>query len=132
MVEYLHPGVYVTEMPFHAKPIDGVPTSTAQGDIVHDALRSASLPSVPAPDWTQHNESDPGVTLLQVFAWLGESTLFGAPANMGWGVAEGLAVESRDAGKPPEVTVSRGLAFGADGRLCESESSRSTHHVRKP
>ena len=28
MPEYLHPGVYVEEVPFHAKPIDGVSTTT--------------------------------------------------------------------------------------------------------
>lgn len=29
-----------------------------------------------APDWTDHNESDPGIVLLQLFAVLGESLLF--------------------------------------------------------
>jgi predicted phage baseplate assembly protein len=27
------------------------------------------------PDWTNFNDSDPGITLLQLFAWLGEMTL---------------------------------------------------------
>jgi hypothetical protein len=129
MVEYLHPGVYVTEIPFHAKPIDGVNTSTADGDITQAAEHSAPLS---APDWTQHNDSDPGVTFSQLFAWLGESLLFRAPANAGWGAAQGLALEPQDANKPPPVTVSRGLAIAADGRPCESESNRSAHHVRKP
>jgi predicted phage baseplate assembly protein len=29
-----------------------------------------------APEWTDHNESDPGITLLQLFAWLGEMILY--------------------------------------------------------
>jgi predicted phage baseplate assembly protein len=29
-----------------------------------------------APDWTDHNDSDPGVTLLQLFAHLGEQIGF--------------------------------------------------------
>src|SRR3569833_2508581 len=29
-----------------------------------------------APDWTNHNESDPGITLLQLFAHLGEQLGF--------------------------------------------------------
>jgi hypothetical protein len=31
-----------------------------------------------APEWTGYNESDPGVTLLDVFAFLAESLLFRA------------------------------------------------------
>lgn len=29
-----------------------------------------------APEWTDHNASDPGITLLELFAWLTETTLF--------------------------------------------------------
>ncbi len=29
-----------------------------------------------APEWTDHNESDPGIALLELFAYLGESLLF--------------------------------------------------------
>jgi predicted phage baseplate assembly protein len=28
------------------------------------------------PEWTDHNESDPGITLLQLFSWLGEMILY--------------------------------------------------------
>ena len=31
-----------------------------------------------APDWTDHNDSDPGVTLIQLFAFLAESLLYRA------------------------------------------------------
>jgi hypothetical protein len=29
-----------------------------------------------APDWTNHNPSDPGITLLELFAWLAEQLLY--------------------------------------------------------
>ena len=29
-----------------------------------------------APDWTDANDSDPGITLLQLFAFLGESLTY--------------------------------------------------------
>ncbi|HEY0078522.1 MAG TPA: putative baseplate assembly protein [Pyrinomonadaceae bacterium] len=29
-----------------------------------------------APEWTDHNDSDPGITLMQLFSWLGEMILF--------------------------------------------------------
>ena len=29
-----------------------------------------------APEWTDHNESDPGITLVQLFAWMTEMLLY--------------------------------------------------------
>ena len=29
-----------------------------------------------APEWTDHNLSDPGITMMQLFSWLGEIVLF--------------------------------------------------------
>ncbi|HEY6514387.1 MAG TPA: hypothetical protein VI032_20590, partial [Burkholderiaceae bacterium] len=105
MVERLYPGVYVTEVASGVKPIDGVATSTADAAALQAASRHAGLAHT--PDWTNHNDNDPGVTLLQMFAWLSESTLFAArphPAGRvvhlptGWGVAQGLAVDGVDTG----------------------------------
>ena len=42
-------------------------------DIVRDARRR--IPTY-TPEWTDYNESDPGVTLLQLFAWLSEMILY--------------------------------------------------------
>ena len=28
------------------------------------------------PEWTDHNESDPGIAIVQLFAWLTETTLY--------------------------------------------------------
>ena len=42
-------------------------------DIVQEALRL--IPQY-CPEWTNHNRSDPGVTLLELFAWMTEMTLY--------------------------------------------------------
>jgi hypothetical protein len=75
MTEYLHPGVYVTEVAFDAKPIEGVSTSTSAiiGPIVAEARR---LLGPLAPDWTEPNDRDPGIALLELLAWLGESLVY--------------------------------------------------------
>jgi hypothetical protein len=78
MMEYLYPGVYVEEIETVAKPIDGVSVS-----IDEDRLRSliAALQQTVhshLPEWTNLNESDPGVTLLQLFAWLASALVYRA------------------------------------------------------
>src|SRR6476646_6345665 len=35
----------------------------------------ARLPSL-APDWTDHNAHDPGITLMELLAWTGEAQLY--------------------------------------------------------
>lgn len=141
MVEYLYPGVYVTEMQSHVKPIEGVATSAPPTDPLHAAAREAQLPADPAPAWTQHNGSDPGVTLLQLFAWLSESSLFRAPPNAvdhamhastGRGVAQGLAVEGHDPSAAGRLNLSPGLAMTPAGRPIETESATTAHRVKKP
>ena len=39
-------------------------------------MRASRRPA--APDWTDFNESDPGITLLQLFEFLTESLLYSA------------------------------------------------------
>ena len=38
--------------------------------------RSAHLIPRYAPGWTDHNVSDPGITVLELFAWLTEAMLY--------------------------------------------------------
>ncbi|GAA1032646.1 hypothetical protein GCM10009557_31810 [Virgisporangium ochraceum] len=47
-------------------------------DRSYDDLKQELLKRIPvyAPEWTDYNESDPGVVLLELFAYLGESLLF--------------------------------------------------------
>src|SRR5690242_18878243 len=44
----------------------------------YEQLRDELVKRIPAyePEWTDHNESDPGVALLELFAYLGESLLY--------------------------------------------------------
>jgi hypothetical protein len=62
MIERIYPGVYLAELPFEAKPIDGVPTAQAPE-------REARAP---APAWTDVNPRDPGITLFELFGFLSE------------------------------------------------------------
>jgi hypothetical protein len=132
MVERLYPGVYVSEITFSAKPIDGVPAASAHTDTGHA--------SVPSPDWTEHNPSDPGVTLAQLFAWVGESLLFRSHTGpidhathslAGSGVVNGLAVDTLG-GATNDVAVTPGVALDAAGRPIEAESPAPAHHAHKP
>jgi len=99
-VEYLYPGVYVEEIAVSPRPIEGVPTSTAPFAGVYLVEASAARESIDAmaskcasrirretlvefarladfaPDWTDHNDADPGVTLVQLLAWLAELQLY--------------------------------------------------------
>lgn len=44
----------------------------------YDQLREELVRRIPvyAPEWTDHNETDPGIALLELFAYLGESLLY--------------------------------------------------------
>ena len=43
------------------------------GDIVDEAIRL--IPRY-CPEWTNHNPTDPGITLIELFAWMTEMTLY--------------------------------------------------------
>lgn len=47
-------------------------------DRTYEQLREELVERIPAyaPEWTNHNESDPGIALLELFAYLGESVLY--------------------------------------------------------
>ena len=44
----------------------------------YEQLKQELLRRIPVytPEWTDHNESDPGIALLELFAYLGESVLY--------------------------------------------------------
>ena len=44
----------------------------------YEQLREELLRRIPVytPEWTDHNETDPGIALLELFAYLGESLLY--------------------------------------------------------
>jgi hypothetical protein len=136
MIERSYPGVYLSEVAFSAKPIDGVSTSTGL------ASAGAAASRIPAhtPEWTDHNGSDPGVTLVQLFGWLSESDLFRAQPHAAsyakfaatpWGVAQGLAVEAGH-GAAPAVSVLPGLAIAGDGQPVKADRPTAAHFIHKP
>src|SRR5690242_2494193 len=47
-------------------------------DRSYQQLRDELVRRIPVynPEWTDHNASDPGITLLELFAFLGENLLF--------------------------------------------------------
>ncbi len=75
MAEYLAPGVYVVEVKGNVHPIEGVPTSTA--DLLDpDCLgRLKARRAALAPSWADGGRHDPGIALLELAAWLAETTL---------------------------------------------------------
>lgn len=109
-------------MPLTPPPLD----TRSHQDLVNEAL--ARIP-VHTPAWTNFNAADPGVTLIEAFAYLTESLLYRAnqvperhrsrflqllgvplaPAAS----ARGLVVFSNDKGKPETVTLPAGLEVRA-------------------
>jgi hypothetical protein len=75
MPEYLAPGVYVVEVEWRAKSIPGVPTHINDEELRAIALIIRERLARFSPQWTDFNDSDPGVTLLELFAFLTESLL---------------------------------------------------------
>src|SRR4051812_16613868 len=95
-------------------------------DLLDEAL--ARIP-VHTPEWTNFNESDPGVTLVEVFAFLTENllyvanqvpernrlkflTLLGVPLQPAT-AARGLVTFNNERGPLETVTLSSGFEVGA-------------------
>jgi hypothetical protein len=78
MPEYLYPGVYVEEIDGQPHPIPGVPTSLDAAALTSIAAHFRRTLAAYAPGWTDVNDSDPGVTLLELFAFLTENLLYRA------------------------------------------------------
>ena len=140
MVETLYPGVYVTEVAFEARPIDGVSTSTGPFTATSAATSELLQLHTSAPDWTQTSQGDPGVTLLQLIAHLGESLQFRSGtgpfdphmhASLGRGIAAGLAIDTTPASSGSGVSLTAGLVLTPKGQPLESDR-HTAHRVRKP
>jgi len=77
MPRLLYPGVYLEETEAQVSPIPGVSTSIGGAALQAISAEFRSAVKTHAPEWTDQGEADPGVTLLELFAFLGESLLFG-------------------------------------------------------
>jgi hypothetical protein len=123
MPEYLHPGVYVEDTQPGAKSIAGVATSIDAATLGALAVELRRAMQTHVPNWTDSNESDPGITLLEVSAFLAESLLFRAdqiPARgraAAWRAAAALAALTHDRAALGE-SLKRPLFFA--GRLLDA------------
>src|SRR5688500_5157393 len=97
----------------------------------YQELLDEALARIPVhnPEWTNFNKSDPGVTLIEVFAFLTESLLYRANqipernrlkflsllgVNLQPGAsARGIVAFAHDSGDPVTHTLSRGLELRA-------------------
>jgi len=68
--------VYVTEVEANVRPIEGVPTSTADllGPDCLARLR-ARIERLPRK-WTDASQGDPGIALVDLLAWIAENVLY--------------------------------------------------------
>ncbi|MEO8188873.1 MAG: hypothetical protein ABI682_00920 [Acidobacteriota bacterium] len=115
MPEYLYPGVYLEETSAPPSPIPGVPTST--GAFTLEALR-ADLEGVlraHVPDWTGGQDSDPGVTIVELFAFLAETLLSSATV---------LTDEGRGAARRASAALSALAGTGAHEPACRDPLTR--------
>lgn len=134
MPEYLAPGVYVEEIDSDIREIPGVATSTAALESLAADLRRAI--QAHAPEWTGRNESDPGVTLVNVFAFLADNLLFRAsqiPERVraaALRAAASLSALAR-AGEAGRETLKRPNYFS--GRLLDASTltAEQTYHREK-
>jgi phage tail sheath protein FI len=71
MPEFLHPGVYITEVALHPKPIEGVSTSTIHllGSELIGELRRL-VDQIPGKD---ADGNDFGIALLELIAWISDT-----------------------------------------------------------
>jgi len=76
MPEYLYPGVYVEEYDGRTQSIPGVSTSTDELIMRSLAPELRDIVRRIEPDWTDRDSSDPGVTVLEVLAWLADMVLY--------------------------------------------------------
>jgi hypothetical protein len=76
MPEYLSPGVYVEEVDAGTQSIPGVSTPIDSGHLQSLVAELKKTVVAQAPAWTDSNDADPGVTLLELFAWLTENLLY--------------------------------------------------------
>jgi len=96
MIDRIYPGVYLAEVPFRAKPIDGVPTTQPPE-------------RTEAPAWTDTNSRDAGVTLVELFGFLSESPLYRADlaplSSRAIGETEKNLSDAFDAAESTDVTL---------------------------
>ena len=100
MPEYLAPGVYVEEVDSEVKPIPGIPTSIDPAALESLAADFRKAMQTSVPGWTDPPESDPGVTLVEMFAFVAESPVTYAHV-FPYSVRTGTTAAKLDGQNPP-------------------------------
>jgi hypothetical protein len=134
MAEYLYPGVYVVETASGSKAIEGVPTSTAS--FVDSRALLQRLSNLLPPDWTEENESDPGIALLALSAWLAEMVVHRAERLPERGVMLGARIAAAvltlmSEREQPQGSVLTNVRFFA-GQLLNADDLRIGVDYRSP
>jgi len=106
MPDLVYPGVYVEEVDAGAESIPGVRSSIGEATLAALAAEFQRALRTHVPDWTGQTVSDPGITLLEIFAFLAEGLLWRADT-----IPEGE--------RPPAMRAAAALA--ALGRASETE-----------
>jgi hypothetical protein len=102
-----------------AQPTGGAGARTPQAMTEEPSMIDRLHAAVPmaTPEWTEHNDSDPGVTLVELHAFLGESLLY--RTDGAHGQVNGLAVQTEGTANGKALQVSPGTAVSADGRAVD-------------
>lgn len=109
------------------------------GDLVQ--MGRSRLPSL-APDWTDHNVHDPGITLLELLAWVTEAQIYSLSRSRrdersayaalmgirphGTRPARGLIWPDHDDPSSPAATISRTMVIERDAAVHMSKSDEPT------
>src|SRR5262249_20918885 len=76
MPKAAYPGVYVEEFDSGVHTIEGVPTSTDAETLKKVVAAMQVAVGDALPGWIDFNETDPGVTVVEVLAYLAENMLY--------------------------------------------------------
>jgi hypothetical protein len=123
MPEYLSPGVYVEEMDAGVNAIPGIPTSIDSATLESLAADFRRAMQTYVPQWSDRAETDPGVTLVEVLAFVAESLVFRANEIPERGRAAALRAAAALAAlgltcEPPGESLKRPLFF--NGQLLDA------------
>jgi len=109
MTEYLAPGVYVEEVSFRGKSIEGVSTSTTGFLGTEFIAKLRHMAEGDHQRWRKQDRCDLGVPLLELFAWLTERLV----ARAGQVPDDGLPHAARLAAAALALIADRELPVGS-------------------
>lgn len=87
-----------------------IPLGTSLDDINFDALLAIAREPLPqlAPDWTDYNYSDPGITLIELLCWIADSQIYSVGRNR---LDERMAMAALLGVRPRGAQPARGVLY---------------------